>query len=324
MALKPCPQCGKMISDKAERCPKCGLDVKSLYLEENSQGTQNINNPPINEKAVINNTSTQPPNYENPSHQGDPSVIKEPSYNEVSSYTENPKKSRTGIWICVCIILAVGIGAAIWIPIYKHNEKIKAEHLALLEQQRLDSIAAVEAEMARLEQMRLDSIEFENSHRLTADIWFTKGATLMKNHCLNTIKNMDFEPGEIVNTGKVDGEVEYELFDSRYIPYYRTINGRKIEIRDHQYKLLRWGGSGEPATNSEWVGGTEIDIIFYDKNDYEDLKRSLKSIGLKRDGNIWILEDKNCKHEGETLISFKENKNGKYEIRLCERYHNGC
>ena len=161
MALKPCPQCGKMISDKAEKCPKCGLDIKNLYSAENSQGTQNINNPPINEKTALNNTSTHQPSNEGPFNQGVSSSINEPSYNEVSSYKENPKKSRTGLWICVCIILAVSMGAAIWIPIYKHNEKIKAEQLARIILHRRDSIAAVEAELARLEQMRLDSIKLE-------------------------------------------------------------------------------------------------------------------------------------------------------------------
>ena len=307
MALKPCPRCGKMISDKAERCPQCGLDVKNLNSAHNPQYQQNNSHPTI---------------IDRPLQQGQPTIIDRPSQDEYPTIIEYPKKSKRGLWIFLSIILVVGIGAAIWIPIHHHNEKLKAEQLAIIEQQRLDSIAAVE------EQIRQDSIEFENTHRLTADIWFTKGDPFTKNNWVKTIKNMDFEPGKIVNTGKVDGEVEYELFDSRYIPYYRTINGRKIEIRDHQYKLLSEGGSEPfPVTNSEWVGGTEIDIIFYDKNDYEDLKKSLKSMGLKKKENYWTFDflgpDSYLKYPGETCIFFKENKNGKYIIILKEMDYQG-
>ena len=146
MALKPCPRCGKMISDKAERCPQCGLDVKNLNSAQNPQNQQPKSRPTIIDK---------------PLPQGQPTIIEEHSQYGNPTYVAPPKKSRTGLWICLGIILAVGIGAAIWIPVHRHNEKLKAEHLALLEQQRLDSIAAVEAELARLEQIRQDSIELE-------------------------------------------------------------------------------------------------------------------------------------------------------------------
>ena len=129
--MKPCPRCGKMISDKATKCPQCGLDVNNISSTGNSQDPQNINRPPVNEWS---------------SQQGQPPFI------------EPPRKSKKGLWIGLIILLAVGIGAAIWIPVYRHNEKLKAEQLAIIEQHRRDSIAAVEAELARLEQQRLDSI----------------------------------------------------------------------------------------------------------------------------------------------------------------------
>ena len=268
MSLKPCPQCGKMISDKAERCPKCGLDVRSLYSAENSQATQNINNPPINEKTAINNTSTQPPNNENPSHQGDPSFIKEPPYNEVS-YIEKPKKSRSGLWISVCIILAVGIGAAIWIPVHLHNEKLKAEHLALLEQQRLDSIAAVRedsikrAEIERIEKARQDSIKEEDELRL-----------LPKYLCGNTFKNLEKIGFKKVYEEKHDVPDEPGLTEGEII-YERILNGRKIVYRF----------SFDTSSYS--------DFTFYDKEDLNKFISALKSIGYKKGEYNYYVRYKN-------------------------------
>ena len=150
MALKPCPRCGKMISDKAERCPQCGLDVMNINSAQNPQNQQPKSRPTIIDK---------------PLPQGQPTIIEKPSQDEYTTLIEQPKKSKKGLWICLCIILAIGIGAAIWIPVHRHNEKLRAEHIALLEQQRLDSIAAVEAELARLEQIRQDSIRQDSIFR---------------------------------------------------------------------------------------------------------------------------------------------------------------
>ena len=150
MALKPCPQCGKMISDKAERCPKCGLDLRNTSEQAKAPDAQNISQQPLIEKPTANEGSA---------YRSNPTIIERHYKSGQPARIDKPKKSRIGLWICVCIILVVGIGAAIWIPVHFHNEKLKAEHLALLEQQRMDSIAAVEAELARLEQHRKDSIK---------------------------------------------------------------------------------------------------------------------------------------------------------------------
>lgn len=38
MALIPCPECGKMISDKAHNCPNCGLPSEYFVKEINGVG----------------------------------------------------------------------------------------------------------------------------------------------------------------------------------------------------------------------------------------------------------------------------------------------
>ena len=192
MALRPCPRCGKMISDKAEKCPHCGLDVKNFSSIGPSQELQNVSPPPTTEYRIP---------------QGSPQVTENNSYEGNYPYIEPPKKSRTVLWIFLGIIIAVGIGAAIWIPIHHHNEKMKAEHLALLEQQRLDSIAAVEAELARQEQMRCDSIKLEQ-YKQSIDNQFVTPKdifTSYKNGRTDGVKKMLKAKGyELTNTRKVE------------------------------------------------------------------------------------------------------------------------
>lgn len=33
MALIKCPECGKQVSDKAETCPNCGIDVQKVFMQ---------------------------------------------------------------------------------------------------------------------------------------------------------------------------------------------------------------------------------------------------------------------------------------------------
>lgn len=39
MALIKCPECGKSISDKAEKCPHCGIPAE--YFPKNGQNVEN-------------------------------------------------------------------------------------------------------------------------------------------------------------------------------------------------------------------------------------------------------------------------------------------
>ena len=33
MAMKECKECGKEISDKAKRCPSCGVDTRNWFMK---------------------------------------------------------------------------------------------------------------------------------------------------------------------------------------------------------------------------------------------------------------------------------------------------
>lgn len=126
MSLKPCPNCRKPISDKAVKCPKCGLCLIPKS-EDNSKLTD-----------FISSEST---------------TLKEPV---------NTKKQRSKNWIFVtgCIVL---IGFIVTILIVKHNAYKEAQKLELarIEQLKQDSIIATQIEADR--QLRRDSI-FRNFH----------------------------------------------------------------------------------------------------------------------------------------------------------------
>ena len=115
MALKPCPQCGKMISDKAERCPKCGLDLRNTSEQAKAPDAQNILQQPLIEKPTANEGSE---------YRSNPTIIERHYQSGQPTRIDKPKKSKRGLWIFLSIILAVGIGAAIWIPVHLHNEKL--------------------------------------------------------------------------------------------------------------------------------------------------------------------------------------------------------
>ena len=259
MALKPCPQCGKMISDKAETCPKCGLDIKNLYSAENSQGTQNINNPPINENAELNNISIQPPINEKPSHQGDPSFIKEHSSNEASSYTGQMKKSRTGLWIVLSIILAVGIGAAIWIPVHLHNEKLLTPEeevrkfgsyfVEKISAGQLDSIKDFYPEISiadSIVQLKSDTIKVLEIAPGQYDVTLAEGVNLKINRSeegkitVSESKGLFAYPADKMGIAKKTGMWEDNLTDAqlnerlkdedffKFIKKSKTVNDKKI------------------------------------------------------------------------------------------------
>ena len=220
------------------------MDVKNINSAHNPQYQQNNSHPTI---------------IDRPLQQGQPTIIEKPSQDEYPTIIEHPKKSKKGLWIFLSIILVVGIGAAIWISIHHHNEKLKAEQLALIEQQRLDSIAAVEAELAKLEQLRLDSIR-QNS---------------IKDEEANRIHPKMFKYGNFSKLESLGFKKVYEKYeegdqlDFQYCKYERVFNGRKT-IYDY-YE----GGS----TNSS--------LTFEDKDDKYLFLKELKGLGYKKSGNSY-------------------------------------
>ncbi|MCH5223981.1 MAG: hypothetical protein J1E82_08050, partial [Muribaculaceae bacterium] len=154
----------------------------------------------------------------------------------------------------------VGIGAAIWIPVHLHNEKLKAEHLALLEQQRLDSISAVEAELARLEQLRQDSIRQDSIKNEEA---YRIHPKMFKYGNFSKLKSLGFK--------KVDEEYEDsgDGPDYHYVKYERVFNGRKTI-----YEITEWGSSNSSLT-------------FEDNGDKDFFLKELKGLGYKKNGRSY-------------------------------------
>lgn len=44
MALIKCPECGKMVSDKAEDCPNCGFPISAMIIEQQKPLSEGLNN----------------------------------------------------------------------------------------------------------------------------------------------------------------------------------------------------------------------------------------------------------------------------------------
>ena len=266
MALKPCPRCGNYISDKAVRCPKCGLYLRNTSGQAKAPDAQNISQQTLNEKPTANEGSA---------NRSNPTIIERPYQSGQPARIDKPKKSKTGLWIFLCIILAVGIGAAIWIPVHHHNEKLKAEHLALLEQQRLDSIAAVEAELARIEQQRRDSIEFEQ-YKQSIDNQFVTPKdifTSYKNGWTDGVKKMLKARGyELTNTRKF----EEEWYDEG--TFINTEWTYTLESPNPEYKV--WN---KVKLQDQGDEGEICYIEFCDEEHLQSfIKQSLK-LGLKKE-----------------------------------------
>lgn len=124
MALIKCPECRKMISDKAERCPHCG------------------------QKFPTHSSSPAP-------KEAQPTVAF--SNEATTAYDSGGLGNGGGGKKLLCMILALAllilIAVAIWGTVHQHK-KVEAEEITRLEQMRRDLIPAAEAELARQ-----DSIE---------------------------------------------------------------------------------------------------------------------------------------------------------------------
>lgn len=231
---KYCPECGNPLVGNEKFCPHCGTPVNS------------VSNRTLFENPTANDGSAPGGNHtliDRPYQSGQPTLI------------NKPKKSKTGIWFWIGFLIPIGIGAAIWIPIYQHNEKIKAEQLAKIQKHRRDSVAAVKAELARLEQQRQDSIKDEEAHRIHPKM-FKYGDS-------SKLKSLGFK--------KVDEKYVYSDYgpDEEYIKYERVFNGRKII-----YEYWAEGSSGSYLT-------------FEDKGDKDLFLKEMKWMGYKKSGNSY-------------------------------------
>ena len=147
MAFKYCPTCGKQISDKAPVCPQCGRVFNSKPISDQLPLKTHR---PIEDKAATINTPKG-----NLSPQPSHNIPLPPNGNH---NTNKPSKRKSWFWILLGIVVCIGIGVVVWVPLNRHRKQIKEEEQARLEQLRQDSIVALEAELARLEQVRIDSI----------------------------------------------------------------------------------------------------------------------------------------------------------------------
>ena len=242
MALKPCPRCGKMISDKAERCPKCALDLRNTSTQENARGARNAPQSPIIGKSTANDV---------PAQRSNPTVIPGPYQSVQPKKIVKPKKSKTGLWIFLCIILAVGIGAAIWIPIYRNKEKL---NMALLEQRRLDSIAMADAEGGR------QQISQESHNNNELNIQSPRGNNNRYFLDEQTAMNFITDYHKAVESGNADSyfeEYDIDFFDLKHVD--------KKEILKHLEKTSKTSSKHEYDWNTlkiHSLSGGEYRITF--------------------------------------------------------------
>ena len=242
MALKPCPRCGKMISDKAERCPQCGLEVKNINSAHNPQYQQNNSHPTI---------------FDRPLQQSQPTIIEKPSQDEYPTVIEYPKKSKKGLWIFLSIVLAVVIGAAIWIPIHHHNEKLPEEKVRIFGSYfvekvlsgQLDSIKAFYPEISMADSivpLKLDTIKVMEIAPGQYDVTLAEGVKLKINRSeegnitVSESKGLFAYPADKIGIAKKTGMWEDNLTDAqlnerlrdedffKFIKKSKTVNDKKV------------------------------------------------------------------------------------------------
>ncbi|MCH5318212.1 MAG: zinc ribbon domain-containing protein [Paramuribaculum sp.] len=199
MALRDCPECGKMISDKAERCPHCGVDPR--------KERENV----APERKPVEATTAY-------------------GSNEPNNGSGGGKKK---LWLILVPLILIGVGVAIWVPVYQHK---KAEEQARIEQMRQDSIAAVEAELARIEQWRQDSIKAaedsikrEEEFRLNPRDLLDYSRSNYDDRLTKTLKKLGFE-----RTNYFYSPGGYEETPYWEASYERVFNNRKITLELHE------------------------------------------------------------------------------------------
>lgn len=123
MALINCPNCGAKISDKARKCPKCGVDPKQRVEEKQIAEDSHA--------AEVDST---------PENQQDPQYLKE--YEEPS--TRKP-------WWIFSIIVVIIVGS-IFVPLYTQQNNQATSY------EQNDSIAAAELEADRIEWIAAEDV----------------------------------------------------------------------------------------------------------------------------------------------------------------------
>ena len=157
MALIKCLRCGHMISDKAEKCPKCGTPVQKVEeapqpIKEEEKIIPEVESP-INETPKADNPINESPKNDKP--------ITEGSKDEtVAPAEECSDKPKSQIWKTVCgiiILIAIVTGG---IYFYVDSQlKAEEEHEAMLKAKAdsamvADSLARVAAERARQDSIK--------------------------------------------------------------------------------------------------------------------------------------------------------------------------
>ena len=182
MALKDCPKCGRKISDKAPKCPHCGVNFhleEDLPTNETSNAEEKNKDIPLKEKRVGIFSS-------------DEKYASESSPHTTDKHSKSSKNLRLIILIIVLIML--GAGSAFY---YKHYIELEQEKIRF--EQHQDSIDSFKKERTRLESIRRDSIAKVDS----LSQLMPKFTDLFSKESNNSISLRDFD--KIIRTLKDKG-----------------------------------------------------------------------------------------------------------------------
>jgi len=167
MALYNCPECNRQVSDKAERCPNCGLGISEILPTESKkcpvckkemlEQSKYCPDCGVDTQQVINSQRNQNQQSQNQSEQATPlpqssqeSVA--PILPNVPMQVQKPKFLIPILIVGAIVILGI-IGAIVGIQ--ANNTRVEQERIA--EEQRIEEerIAEEQAERERLETERI-------------------------------------------------------------------------------------------------------------------------------------------------------------------------
>lgn len=221
MALINCPECGKEISDKAERCPGCGKDLKEL-LRVNADKPSAL----CEEcGAEISEGSSTCPNCGCPVPSSSSDVA--PQKVEITGVNlPKAKKSTKKVIIAIAIVLALAvIGTITGIQI--HNKKL-AEQAKLVEQAQLEkeeyeaSLVTYQGNLTLASySMLLGAAKAEECCSLIHDVWY------------NTIFEVDSKSTNYYTKQVVNGK----WYNTLYNEDFNTSLERLFDDSDFQDKL---------------------------------------------------------------------------------------
>lgn len=145
MALIKCPDCGNMVSDKADACPVCGKPVANILRELNGPVTPTPVAPPISmdnlskspsEGATVQNSVPVPPAATIPEPTSIPAPFTEPEISPSKTTEskepdgEKPKKKSNAALISIIaasVVLLLGVGGYFYYDKVYLPKKIDAE-----------------------------------------------------------------------------------------------------------------------------------------------------------------------------------------------------